>query len=119
MVGHKTDIERSPATFGLDFAPTTKADLDRAFHDLWARGWVRGRFSVESATISLQPGRPTREALHGSQELVGRFAEHIRWVQVDFGVDGEPATFTLDEFMEGRWPSSWGKYGANPRRGRR
>lgn len=101
VVGHLTEIMEAPGKFGLAAAPASREEADRAFADLLAQGWVRGRRS--GATFHFHILEPRTDALAVSQAFVRRFAGHGRWVVVDFWRPIKPpAPFTVRSFVEGR-----------------
>lgn len=108
-VGHVSMMQERPEAFGFHAGPQGKREIDFALLGLWHRGWVRGRFAGE--TFSFQLDRPRGDSLVHAQDLVGRFARHVRWVEVDFGAPGfAPATFTRNDFLAARrglWRTRW------------
>lgn len=114
VIGHLTAMQAHPETFSLPAAPTSKRDIDDAFQSLFASGWVRGRFS--DGTFFFQMGRPRGSSLGGTHALVVEYARHASRVVVDFLPPYPPQDFTAKDFIEQRFPISWGIN--PPRRGR-
>jgi hypothetical protein len=114
VIGHLTAMQAHPDTFGFVAAPEGKREIDTAFQSLFESGWVRGRFS--DGTFFFQMGRPRGSSLGGSHSLVVEYASHTNRVMVDFQPPYPPQDFTTKDFIEQRFPASWG---INPsRRGR-
>lgn len=114
VIGHLTAIQGRPETFGLHASPVTKRQIDEAFLDLWASGWVRGRFS--SGTFSFQMERPRSTPLGNAFNVVLEFQDHAEEVEVSFS-DPEYApmakSMTAKDFLLQKFPGSWR---INPRR---
>jgi hypothetical protein len=118
VIGHLTEIMEAPERFGLAAAPSTKEEADRTFAELMEQGWVRGRLS--GSTFNFHILEPRTDALAASQAFVSRYAGHGRWVVVDFWRPIKPpAPFTVRDFVEGRWPAAWARYGVNAKERRR
>lgn len=117
VIGHLTALRQSPWTFGFSFAPETKEEIEGAFRAVLGGGWVRGRFS--SGVTSFHMERPRGTPLGNAHDFVLRFKSHITIVEVDFY---DPAwfkaakDFDVDDFLDQKFPLSWG---INPGRRRR
>lgn len=109
VIGHLTAIQAQPETFGLAAAPRTRAEIDESFRELFEGGWVRGRYS--DGAFDIQLDRPRGGPLGNAYDLVARFARFAQRVNVDFA-DPRFARAAKEmaaaEFLEQRFPLSWG-----------
>lgn len=113
VIGHLTAIQAKPRTFGLERSPVSKKEIDAVFLDLWSRGWVRGRFS--DGKFSFQMERPRGDSVAAAFDLVMKFKNHTKWVDVDFSDPqyGRMSTeMKAQRFLGRKFPTSWG---LNPR----
>lgn len=114
VIGHVTAIQQTPEAFGLHVAPETREEVSRALNDLWAQGWVRGRFS--DGVFSFHMERPRGVTVGNAYDMVAKHSRHAEKVEVDFA---DPfyfkfaKDFTAGEFLMQKFPSSWQ---LNPRR---
>src|SRR5262245_19245077 len=92
VVGHLTAMRERPELFGLHAAPRSNDEVDRAFADAWAQGWIRGRYS--DGVFFLQMDEPRPEPFERARSVVLRYRRFARRVEVDFarGMNSE----TLD-----------------------
>jgi len=117
VIGHVTAMQGSPDTFGLPASPVSKKEIDEAFRNLWAGGWVRGRFS--SGTFSLQMDRPRGTPLGNAFDMILHFQDHAEEVDISFSdpeFESMGKSMAAKDFLEQRFPTAWR---INPGRGRR
>jgi len=107
VIGHLTAIQAHPEIFGVD-APKTKKEIDAVFSELFEDGWVRGRFS--DRTFHFQMGRPRGLSLSAAHAIVLKCQKHATDVSIDFapGAPWPPKDFSVDDFIEQKFPQSWG-----------
>lgn len=109
VIGHLTALQAHPETYGFSYAPRTRAEIDKAFHEMFDAGWVRGRFS--GGVLHTQMERPRGTSLGNVFDLILKFREHVQSVDVDFA---NPAYAKMSrellvaEFMDQKFPGSWG-----------
>lgn len=109
VIGHLTSLQAHPEAYGLTHPPVMKDEADDAFAFLFSEGWVRGRYS--SGTFSFQMERPRGLPMGNAHAMVLLFEEHTKKVDVDYWLSEfrkYGKDITAREFLEQRFPSSWG-----------
>lgn len=109
VIGHVTVIQEDPDKFGLSVSPITKEDINRALSDLFEASWARGR--VESEGFRFQILHPASVALHNVYSFVWLWRNYTKKVSLDFWdpmVWKMAKTMDVEEFLEKRYPASWG-----------
>jgi len=108
VIGHLTALRAHPERYGLHLAPRTEEEVQSAMDRLFSEGWVRGRFS--HGVFSFQMDRPRGVPMGNAYDLVLKYADDAREVDVDFWIprySGLAKTLPAKEFMQQRFPARW------------